>query len=455
MEHENKLGIMDIKKLFLSMAFPAIIGQLVSLIYNLVDRIYIGHIPEIGGDALAGVGVTAPIIIIISAFAYLIGAGGAPLASISMGQDNEKHGERIMGNAFFSLVVISFLITGFILVCMDKILFAFGASEVTYVYAKEYLTLYTFGTIFVMITLGMNSFITAQGFAKTAMLTVSIGALINIVLDPIFIFLLKMNVRGAALATIISQGISAIWVMKFILGKETILKLEKKNFKIDKGIMSKTIQLGMSPFVMNVTESFIMIAFNTSLLKFVGDAAVGAMTILSSCMMIVFLPLSGLTQGSQPIMSYNFGARNRERVKESFKILLISCFGYATTMFVLFQLFPGVFARFFTSNPDILTLATRGLRIYMGGIFAMGVQIACQQTFISMGNAKTSLFLAVLRKIILLIPLIYILPMFFQDKFFAVLLAEPVSDIIASIVTAITFDFGFKEGLKHLNPREA
>lgn len=455
MEHENKLGIMDIKKLFLSMAFPAIIGQLVSLIYNLVDRIYIGHIPEIGGDALAGVGVTAPIIIIISAFAYLIGAGGAPLASISMGQGNEKHGERIMGNAFFSLVVISFLITGFILVCMDKILFAFGASEVTYVYAKEYLTLYTFGTIFVMITLGMNSFITAQGFAKTAMLTVSIGALINIVLDPIFIFLLKMNVRGAALATIISQGISAIWVMKFILGKETILKLEKKNFKIDKGIMSKTIQLGMSPFVMNVTESFIMIAFNTSLLKFVGDAAVGAMTILSSCMMIVFLPLSGLTQGSQPIMSYNFGARNRERVKESFKILLISCFGYATTMFVLFQLFPGVFARFFTSNPDILTLATRGLRIYMGGIFAMGVQIACQQTFISMGNAKTSLFLAVLRKIILLIPLIYILPMFFQDKFFAVLLAEPVSDIIASIVTAITFYFGFKEGLKHLNPREA
>lgn len=455
MEHENKLGIMDIKKLFLSMAFPAIIGQLVSLIYNLVDRIYIGHIPEIGGDALAGVGVTAPIIIIISAFAYLIGAGGAPLASISMGQGNEKHGERIMGNAFFSLVVISFLITGFILVCMDKILFAFGASEVTYVYAKEYLTLYTFGTIFVMITLGMNSFITAQGFAKTAMLTVSIGALINIVLDPIFIFLLKMNVRGAALATIISQGISAIWVMKFILGKETILKLEKKNFKIDKGIMSKTIQLGMSPFVMNVTESFIMIAFNTSLLKFVGDAAVGAMTILSSCMMIVFLPLSGLTQGSQPIMSYNFGARNRERVKESFKILLISCFGYATTMFVLFQLFPGVFARFFTSNPDILTLATRGLRIYMGGIFAMGVQIACQQTFISMGNAKTSLFLAILRKIILLIPLIYILPMFFQDKFFAVLLAEPVSDIIASIVTAITFYFGFKEGLKHLNPREA
>ncbi len=235
-------------------------------------------------------------------------------------------------------------------------------------------------------------------------------------------------------------------------GKETILKLKKKNFKIDKGIMSKTIQLGMSPFVMNVTESFIMIAFNTSLLKYVGDSAVGAMTILSSCMMIVFLPLSGLTQGSQPIMSYNFGARNRVRVEESFKILIISCFGYATTMFLLFQFFPGIFARFFTSNEEILALATKGLRIYMGGIFAMGIQIACQQTFISMGNAKTSLFLAVLRKIILLIPLIYILPMFFQDKFFAILLAEPVSDIIAATTTAITFYFGFKEGLKHLNP---
>ncbi len=223
MEHENKLGTMDIKKLFLSRAFPAIIGQLVSLLYNIVDRIYIGHIPEIGGKALAGIGITIPIIIIISAFAYLIGAGGAPLASISMGEGNKNHSERIMGNAFFSLIIISFLITGFVLVFMDEILFAFGASEVTYVYAKEYLTLYTVGTIFVMITLGMNSFITAQGFAKTAMLTVSIGAIINIILDPIFIFGLKMNVRGAAMATIISQGISALWVMKFILEKRPYL----------------------------------------------------------------------------------------------------------------------------------------------------------------------------------------------------------------------------------------
>ncbi len=454
MEKENKLGTHDIKKLFVSMAFPAIVGQLVSLLYNLVDRIYIGHIPEIGGDALAGVGVTVPIIIIISAFAYLIGAGGAPLASIKMGQGNENHAERIMGNAFFSLILVSIAITAIILLFMDDILYLFGVSDVTYIYAKDYMTLYTIGSIFVMITLGMNSFITAQGFAKTAMLTVSIGAIINIILDPIFIFGLKMNVRGAALATIISQGISALWVMKFVTGKETILKLKRENFKLEKGIMSKTVQLGMSPFVMNVTESFIIIAFNTNLLKYVGDSAVGAMTIMSSCMMIVFLPLSGLTQGAQPILSYNFGAKNTKRVVESFKILFISCFVYALIMFLLFQFFPRVFARFFTSNIEIIDLASRGLKIYMAGVFALGIQIACQQTFISMGNAKTSLFLAILRKVILLLPLIYIFPIFFQDKFFAVLLAEPVSDIIAATATAGTFFIGFKEALRQLRLKD-
>lgn len=454
MKNENKLGTGNIKKLFISMAFPAIVGQLVSLLYNLVDRIYIGHIPEIGGDALAGVGVTAPVIIIISAFAYLIGAGGAPLASIKMGQGKKEEAEKIMGNAFFSLVVLSFIIMAFILIFMDDILYLFGVSDTTFQYAKDYMVIYTLGTIFVMITLGMNSFITAQGFAKTAMLTVSIGAIINIVLDPILIFGFNLNVKGAALATIISQGISALWVLKFMTGKDTSLKLKKENFKLDKDIMLKTVQLGMSPFVMNVTESFIMIAFNTSLLKYVGDSAVGAMTIMSSCMMMLFLPLSGLTQGAQPILSYNFGARNKNRVQETFKILLISCFVYASTLWLLFQLFPDFFARFFTSNPEIIALAAKGLRIYMAGAFAMGVQIACQQTFISMGNARTSLFLAVLRKIILLIPLIYILPRFIDDKFFAIILAEPISDIVASTVTAIVFYFGFREVIKQLNPEE-
>ena len=454
MKNENKLGTGNIKKLFISMAFPAIVGQLVSLLYNLVDRIYIGHIPEIGGDALAGVGVTAPVIIIISAFAYLIGAGGAPLASIKMGQGKKEEAEKIMGNAFFSLVVLSFIIMAFILIFMDDILYLFGVSDTTFQYAKGYMVIYTLGTVFVMITLGMNSFITAQGFAKTAMLTVSIGAIINIVLDPILMFGFNLNVKGAALATIISQGISALWVLKFMTGKDTSLRLKKENFKLDKDIMLKTVQLGMSPFVMNVTESFIMIAFNTSLLKYVGDSAVGAMTIMSSCMMMLFLPLSGLTQGAQPILSYNFGARNKNRVQETFKILLISCFGYATTLWLLFQLFPDFFARFFTSNPEIIELAAKGLRIYMAGAFAMGVQIACQQTFISMGNARTSLFLAVLRKIILLLPLIYILPRFIDDKFFAIILAEPISDIVASTVTAFVFYFGFKEVMKQLKVEE-
>lgn len=453
--NSNKLGVGNIKKLFFSMALPAIIGQLVSLLYNLVDRIYIGHIPEVGGTALAGVGVTAPIIIIISAFAYLIGVGGAPLASIKMGQGSNKHAERIMGNAFFALIILSLGIMAVILVFMDDILYLFGASETTFYYAKEYMTIYTLGSIFVMITLGMNAFITAQGFAKTAMLTVSIGAIINIILDPIFIFALNLNVKGAAYATVISQFISAIWVIRFMAGKKAILKLKKENFKIDSGILKKTIQLGMSPFVMNVTESFIIIAFNTSLLKYVGDSAVGAMTIMSSCMQIVFLPLSGLTQGAQPIMSYNFGARNVDRVKETFRILLVSCLSYSVLMWLMFQIFPNIFAGFFTSNESIIQLASRGLRIYMAGTFALGVQIACQQTFISMGNAKTSLFLAVLRKIILLIPLIYILPLIFADKYFGVLLAEPVSDIIASTVTAIVFYKGFKEALKTLEKEKS
>lgn len=450
MNRKNKLATVEVKRLFFSMALPAIIGQLVSLLYNLVDRIYIGHIPEIGGQALAGVGVTAPVIMIISAFAFLIGAGGAPLASIKMGEKKEDEAELILGNSFFALVIIAFIIVGLLYLFMDPVLRLFGTSPDIHIYARSYMEIYLLGTVFVMLTLGMNTFITAQGFAKTAMLTVSIGAVINIILDPIFIFLLDMNVRGAATATAISQGISAIWVVRFLIGDKTQLKLRKENFKIKKDILLSAMKLGMSPFVMNITESFTMIAFNASLQNYVGDMAVGAMTILASCMQIVFLPLSGLTQGAQPILSYNYGARNKERVIDAFNILIKTSIIYTIIMWLLMMIFPKVFAGFFTNNKDIIDLGARGIRIYMFGIFPMGIQVACQQTFVSLGNAKTSLFLAVLRKIILLLPLIFILPRFISDKFFAILLAEPISDIIAATVTGIAFYFGFREALQKM-----
>lgn len=450
MRNNERLANENIKNLFFSMALPAIIGQLVSLLYNLVDRIYIGNMGKVGSVALAGVGITTPIIILISAFAFLIGSGGAPLASIKLGQGKNEDAEKILGSALFSLIIIGLIIMAIVFIFMDKILFLFGVSEKTFSYAKDYMYIYTTGTLFVMIALGLNTFLTAQGHSKMAMFTVSIGAVINIVLDPIFIYLLKMGVKGAALATVISQFVSAIWLLSALSKHDLSIQLKKKFVRFYKHIFIETVKLGASPFVMTSTESFLMIAFNTSLQKYVGDLAVGSMTILSSCMQIVFLPLSGLTQGAQPISSYNFGAKNADRVKEIFIVLFTSCVIYSTVLFLSFLMFPDFFVRFFTSNSELIKVASRGLRIYMAGTFALGVQISCQQTFVSIGNAKTSLFLAILRKIILLIPLIYILPYFIEDKYFAILVAEPVSDIIAALTTLITFYFGFKTALKNL-----
>ncbi len=448
MSRINKLETGNIKRLLFSMALPAIIGQLVSLIYNVVDRIYIGHIEGIGGDALTGVGVTMPLLIVVSAFAILIGMGGAPLASIKMGEKNNEAAENIMGNSLASLILLSIIIMALLYTFSEKLLVLFGASPTTLPFAMDYMKIYLLGTIFVQIAIGMNTFITAQGFAKTSMLTVSIGAVINIILDPIFIYALGMNVKGAALATVISQAISAFWVMRFLLGENTVLKLKKENLKLNKNILLPIISLGASPFIMNITEGFIIIAFNSSLQKYGGDSAVGAMTIMSACMSFMFLPLSGLTQGAQPIMSYNYGAKNYDRLSETFKYLFISCVVYSSLFCAAVVGFPGFFASLFTSDRAIIEASTTGLRIFMAGSFALGVQIACQQTFIALGNAKTSLFLAVLRKIILLIPLIYILPMFIPNKTIAVILAEPISDIVAATTTGILFYKEFSRILK-------
>jgi putative MATE family efflux protein len=444
-ETTNRLGTDSVGKLLLSLALPAIIAQIVNMLYNIVDRIYIGHIPQIGATALTGVGVTFPIIMVITAFSSLIGMGGAPRAAIKMGEKKDNEAEEILANCLVLLIITSIALTVILLATGKKLLMMFGASSETIIYALDYLNIYVIGTIFVMITLGLNSFISTQGFAKISMYTVLIGAVINIVLDPILIFTFNMGVKGAAIATVISQACSAIWVIRFMLGKKTKLKIYKKNMKLKKEVIIPVLLLGSSPFMMNSTESLLNIALNSSLQRYGGDIAVGAMTIIASLMQLLFLPLMGLTQGAQPIISYNYGAKNNDRVKDTFKLLLISSLIFTFVLWGLMMLFPQFFVALFSKDPKLMDLTVWAMRIYLGTAFVLGAQVACQQTFIAIGQAKTSLFLALLRKIILLVPLIYILPNFFLDKVFAVFFAEPISDIIAVSITVIVFRSQFKK----------
>lgn len=445
MSREVDLGAEPVGKLLATLAVPAITSQVVNALYNMVDRMYIGHIPEVGATALTGVGVCFPILMIISAFAALMGIGGAPRASIFMGRKDNHHAEEIMGNCFTALLLTGVTLTVLVLLFGEPLLYLFGASENTVFYGLQYMNIYAFGTVFVQLTLGMNAFISAQGFSKISMMTVIIGAVINIILDPIFIFALDMGVRGAALATVISQAVSACWAVKFLIGKDTVLKLHRRNFRLKKSVILPSIALGVGSFVMMSTESLIVLCFNSSLLKYGGDMAVGAMTILSSVMQFALMPLQGITQGGQPIISFNFGAKNMERVKQAFKLQLFGCVAYTTVIFMLVEFWPGLFAGIFTTNAELLAVSRWSMRIYMATVVLMGVQISCQQTFIAFGNAKITAFLAIFRKILLLIPLIYILPMFFEDKVFAVFLAEPVADTIAVATTVILFVRNFKK----------
>lgn len=445
MQHsEERLANEPVGKLLWNLAIPAITAQLVNVLYNMVDRMYIGHIPGEGAAALTGIGVTMPVIMLISAFAALTSMGGAPRASIVMGQGRKEEAERILGNCAAALIVMALLLTAIILAFGRPMLLVFGASQDTIGYAWQYLSIYAIGTIAVQISLGLNAFITAQGFSRISMLTVLIGAVCNIVLDPLFIFALHMGVRGAALATILSQGISALWVLSFLRGKRTILRLRRKNLRIEPKVYLPCVALGLSPFVMQFTESVLFVCFNASLARYGGDLAVGTMTILSSVMQFSLMPLVGLTQGAQPIISYNYGAQNKERVKACFRILLTSCLGYSMAMWLLAMLFPGMFASFFTTDEALRTATVHALRIYMGTTGLFGIQHACQQTFVAMGNAKTSLFLALLRKVFLLIPLIFILPLFLPNQVDAVLLAEPISDFLAVSTTSFLFWRSFR-----------
>lgn len=451
-EDKDFLGKEPVGKLLLRLALPTVTAQIINMLYNIVDRIYIGHIPQIGEAALTGVGVCMPLIMIVTAFAAFAAYGGAPRASIFMGRGDHASAEKTLGNCFVVQVVISVLLTAALLIWNRDFLMAFGASENTIDYGVSYMNIYAIGTLFVQLTLGMNAFITAQGFAKTGMLSVLIGAVSNIILDPIFIFGLDMGVAGAAWATILSQALSCIWVLVFLCGKKTYLKLRAKNLSLSAKIVLPSLALGLSTFIMQASESVISVCFNSSLQNYGGDIAVGAMTILTSVMQFAMLPLQGLGQGAQPIISYNFGARNPERVKAAFKLLLKSSLVYATLLWACVMLFPQGFAAMFTNSPELVAFTKPALRIYLACLLLFGIQIACQMTFTSLGNAKASILVAVMRKFILLIPLIYIMPQIFpSDKTMAVYMAEPVADFIAVTFTAVFFAFQFKKALKQLS----
>lgn len=451
-EDKDFLGKEPVGKLLLKLALPTVTAQIINMLYNIVDRIYIGHIPEIGEAALTGVGVCMPLIMIVTAFSAFAAYGGAPRASIYMGQGDHDSAEKTLGNCFAVQFIISVLLTAALLLWNRDFLMAFGASDKTIGYGVEYMNIYAIGTIFVQMTLGMNAFITAQGFARTGMFSVLIGAVANIVLDPIFIFGFNMGVAGAAWATIISQAMSCAWVLLFLCGKKTHLRLRVKYMRLSRKIVLPSLALGLSSFIMQASESIISICFNSSLQSYGGDIAVGAMTILTSVMQFAMLPLQGLGQGAQPIISYNYGARSPERVKAAFKLLLKSSLVYSTLLWALVMLFPQAFAAMFTSSETLMTFTQKALRIYMACLLLFGIQIACQMTFTSLGNAKASILVAVMRKFILLIPLIYIMPLLFSaDKTTAVYMAEPVADFIAVTFTAIFFTFQFKKALKGIS----
>lgn len=446
------LGTQPIGPLLKQLAIPTVTAQLINMLYNIIDRIYIGHIPNEGAAALTGLGICVPLIMIVSAFAAFAGSGGAPRSSIAMGRGDWEEAERILGNCFALQIMISLCLTGLMLLFHRPLLMMFGASENTIDYAASYMRIYAMGTIFVQLTLGMNAFITAQGFTKVSMKSVMIGAVTNIILDPIFIYALDMGVAGAALATILAQGCSCVWVLSFLFGKKTNIKLKREYLRMDGEILLPCVALGLATFIMNASESAIFFCYNTSLLKYGGDIAVGAMTILMSVTQLAMLPLQGVGQGAQPIISYNYGAGNADRVRAAFKLLIKVNMTYAVCMWLFVQGFPQVFTTLFTNDAALAEFAKTALRVYFAVLFMFGIQISCQMTFGALGRAKESIMVAVMRKFVLMIPMIYLLPAILPvDKTVAVYLAEPVSDFFAMSFTAVLFYFRFKKAMEELH----
>ena len=452
---KEMLGTAPVEKLLFKLALPTVIAQLINMLYNIVDRIYIGHIVENGDLALTGVGICMPIIMIVSAFAALVGSGGAPRASIFMGKKDMGSAEKTLGGCFGLQILLSVILTVALMIWNEDLLLAFGASENTIKYATEYMRVYAIGTIFVQLTLGMNAFVAAQGFTRISMFSVIIGAIANIILDPIFIYGMDMGVRGAALATVISQALSCVWVVSFLCGKKTLLRLKKETLLPSPKIVLPCLALGTATFIMQASESVISVCFNSSLLGYGGDIAVGAMTILTSVMQFAMLPLQGIAQGAQPILSYNYGAKAADRVKKTFRILLVSCLVYSVALWGSIMLFPRAFAAMFTTDTALLDFTEGVIRIYFGGMFLFGVQVACQMTFVSLGNAPSSVIVAVVRKFVLLLPLIYVMPNLVEDSTLGIYMAEPIADIIAVTFTTVLFIFQFRKALKKIECMES
>ena len=450
MNNKEFLGTAPIGRLLFKLAVPTVAAQLINMLYNIVDRIFIGHIPEIGDLALTGVGVCLPIIMTVSAVAALVASGGAPRASIAMGERRMDSAEKILGNCFTLQLLVSVILTTVLLVFNRPLLLAFGASENTIEYACDYMGIYAIGTLFVQLTLGMNAFVTAQGCSKISMISVGIGAISNILLDALFIYGFNMGVRGAALATVIAQSFSTAWVLSFLCSKKALLRLKFSAMKLEGKVIFPCLALGLAPFMMQASESVISVCFNSSLLEYGGDIAVGAMTILSSLMQFAMLPMNGIAQGAQPILSYNYGAKNGERVKKTYRLLLISCLTYSVALWSLIMFFPRLFPSIFTPDAALIDFTAGVVRIYFGGLIIFGAQIACQMTFVSLGKALSSVTVAVVRKFVLLLPLIYIVPQFMADKTLGVYTAEPIADIIAVTFTVILFAFQFKKAMKNI-----
>ena len=451
-KRQNDLGRDPIGPLLVRLAVPTVTAQLVNALYNIVDRMYIGHMEGTGDLALTGLGVCFPVIMFVSAISALVGMGGGSRAVVRMGAGHEEEANAILGSCATLLVVLGLAVTVLFLAIQEPMLYLFGATENTIGFAKDYLTIYLAGSIFVELSLGLNYFITAQGFSTIGMATVLIGAVVNIVLDPILIFNFGMGVKGAALATITAQGVSAVWVVCFLLGKRTKLRLQRRFARLNWKVLAPVLALGVSPFIMQSTESLVNIAFNASLKTYGGDPAVGAMTICSSIMQVFFLLFQGISQGAQPIIGYNYGSGQLDRVKKAFRLMLICAFVFSTKVCLSIELLPGLFVAIFNDDPALVEIAIWTLRVYAAGMFMLGIQSACQQTFVALNQAKISLFLALLRKVILLIPLILLLPMVLSDKVLAVFLAEPAADIAASVVTGSVFLWRFP---KILAEREA
>lgn len=454
MEQKILLGTEPVGRLLFKLSVPTVIAQVINMMYNLVDRVFIGHIPGEGSLALTGVGVCMPLILLVSALAALVSSGGAPRASIYMGRNENEYAEKILGGCFTLQILVSAVFTFVLLLWNEEMLLAFGASERTVEYATAYMNIYAAGTVFVQLTLGMSAFISCQGFTKVSMCSVVIGAVLNIALDPLFIFIMGMGVKGAALATVISQFASCIWVMAFITGKRTVLRLRRSNMRLSPKVILPCIALGTAVFIMQASEGVISICFNSSLLNYGGDTAVGTMTIMTSVMMFAMLPLQGIGQGAQPVISYNYGAGNRGRVKKAFRLLITVSIIYAVLLHLAIMLVPKAFVAVFTTDRELIEFASPMMRIYFAGLALMGIQTACQLTLTALGKAVSSIIVAVVRKFVLLIPLIYILPHVMADRTMAVYMSEPVADVIAVSFTAVLFAVKFRKILKDMGQTE-